>query len=115
MKPIIIYQDSSKSKISLTKKEFEDYMQQSYTEGYNAGFNHASKLYYTPITTPNYPYWYNTSTSDPFPNHTEVTCTGTDASWLTHPTVTAAEVPPCTLTTADTTEKIKIKYKENHK
>lgn len=116
MKPIIIYQDKSNNKISLTKKEFEDYIQQAFSEGYNAGYTFAASVYNKPtITTPNYPYWYNTSTGDPVPNHTEITCTGTDASWLTHPTITAAEAPPCTLTTANTTEKLDIKYKENHK
>lgn len=81
MKPIIIYQDSSKSKISLTKKEFEDYMQQSYTEGYNAGFSQAASLYNKPTISPTWPptpYYYSTGTGkQPDFDFTKITCAET--------------------------------------
>ena len=80
MKPIIIYQDKNTSKISLTKKEFEDYIQQSYTEGYNAGFNYAASLYNKPTISPTWPtpYYYSTGTGkQPDFDFTKVTCAET--------------------------------------
>lgn len=80
MKPIIIYQDKSNNKISLTKKEFEDYIQQAFSEGYNAGYTFAAQLYNKPTISPTWttPYYYSTGTGkQPDFDYTKITCSNT--------------------------------------
>ena len=60
MKPIVIYADKS-DKITLTKKEFEKYVNDAYDAGYYEGYASGQRSYVSPwwtntqptITTPN--------------------------------------------------------------
>ena len=75
MKPIIIYVDKS-DVIKLTKKEFEQYIKDAYSQGYDCGYAEGKKYTWNP-------YWYNnpityTSTTGNMPptittDHTTIT------------------------------------------
>ena len=56
MKPIIIYPGESGNKITMTRKEFEDYINKAYQSGYDQGYAEGKKTYWS------YP-WYNTTTT----------------------------------------------------
>ena len=76
MKPIIIY-TGQKDEVKLTKKEFEEYINEAYDQGYKNGYSEGIKYGpYKVYTTP----YYNTfdtitttPTSDPF-KYTHITC-----------------------------------------
>ena len=61
MKPIVIYIGKS-DEIKLTKEEFEKYLNEAYSAGYDAGYANACKPYVT------YPWWTNTSPTITTPN-----------------------------------------------
>lgn len=80
MKPIVIYLDKHDDEIKLTKKEFEEYINKAYDQGYACGYTEGKKYY---------PWWGNggityTSTNAPReiygtgkeynPDHTQITC-----------------------------------------
>ena len=51
MKPIVIYLDRRDGKIELTRKEFEDYINKAYQQGYDCGYAEGKKNYWTPYMT----------------------------------------------------------------
>ena len=51
MKPIVIYLDRRDGKIELTRKEFEDYINKAYQQGYDCGYAEGKKYYWTPYLT----------------------------------------------------------------
>ena len=57
MKPIVIYLDKHDDEIKLTKKEFEEYINKAYDQGYACGYAEGKKYY---------PWWGNGG----------ITCTG---------------------------------------
>lgn len=81
MKPIVIYLDKHDDEIKLTRKEFEEYINKAYDQGYACGYAEGKKYY---------PWWGNggityTSTNAPReitygtgkeynPDYTKVTC-----------------------------------------
>lgn len=81
MKPIVIYLDRRDGKIELTRKEFEDYINEAYQQGYDCGYAEGKKYYpwwgtggitCTPTNAPR-EITYGTSTPNPKPNIT-ITC-----------------------------------------
>ena len=82
MKPLIIYIDSERDEIKLSRKQFEKFIQEAYQQGYDNGYADGSKRYYW------YPYTYTcTSTNSQPPSITY--STGTDPNTY-KPTITAA-------------------------
>ncbi len=91
MKPIVIYLDKHDDEIKLTRKEFEEYINKAYDQGYACGYAEGKKYY---------PWWQyngNTITTNTFPqpkevyygtgkeynpNRTEVTCSNDTKSIL---------------------------------
>ena len=69
MKPIIIYVDSEKDEIKLSRKQFEKFIQDAYQQGYDSGYAEGNKRYYLG------PYVYTTATNQ-LPSITYTT--GTD-------------------------------------
>ena len=81
MKPIVIYLDKHDDEIKLTKKEFEEYINKAYDQGYACGYAEGKKYY---------PQWgngglvYTGSYPQPLdirytgkeynPDHTQITC-----------------------------------------
>ena len=81
MKPIVIYLDKHDDEIKLTRKEFEEYINKAYDQGYACGYAEGKKYY---------PWWGNsgityTQTNVPReitygtgkkydPNDTQITC-----------------------------------------
>lgn len=65
MKPIIIYIDSERNEIRLSRKQFEKFIQDAYQQGYDSGYAEGQKRYYW------MPYWTcsgtTTTTSNPQP------------------------------------------------
>ena len=45
MKPIVIYLDKHDDEIKLTKKEFEEYINKAYDQGYACGYAEGKKYY----------------------------------------------------------------------
>ena len=76
MKPIVIYPSEKSDKVTLTKKEFEDYLQQAYNSGYNDGYNtYKVNWWHTPITYPSYLTTNDLKiTSVPPSEYTKITC-----------------------------------------
>lgn len=88
MKPIVIYLDKHDDEIKLTRKEFEEYINKAYDQGYACGYAEGKK--YSP-----YPWWGNgtiTTTNDyvkPLeikytgkeynPDYTEIICNNSEA------------------------------------
>lgn len=81
MKPIVIYLDRRDGKIELTRKEFEDYINKAYQQGYDCGYAEGKKNYWTPYIT--YSSNSNTPTPvtinpspnvSPFTYDTQITC-----------------------------------------
>lgn len=62
MKPIVIYLDKHDDEIKLTRKEFEEYINKAYDQGYACGYAEGKKYY---------PYWFGnditTTTISPQP------------------------------------------------
>ena len=90
MKPIVIYLDKHDDEIKLSRKEFEEYINKAYDQGYACGYAEGKKYY---------PWWYGNSTitstnvhNQPLdikytgkeynPNYTQVTC-NTDKNSVT--------------------------------
>lgn len=81
MKPIVIYLDKHDDEIKLTRKEFEEYINKAYDQGYACGYAEGKKYY---------PWWGNggiTCTGDNIrpldirytgkeynPDYTQITC-----------------------------------------
>ena len=66
MKPIVIYLDKHNDEIKLTRKEFEEYINKAYDQGYACGYAEGKKYY---------PWWNcngNTITTSPMPQPKEV-------------------------------------------
>ena len=61
MRPIVIYVGKS-DEIKLTKEEFEKYLNEAYSAGYDAGYANACKPYVS------YPWWTNTQPTITTPN-----------------------------------------------
>lgn len=75
MKPIVIYPKNDSEKVTLTKKEFEDYLKQAYDAGYADGYaaGKAINWWNTPTIYPtNTPTitWTKGTNADPY----EITC-----------------------------------------
>ena len=89
MKPIVIYLDKHDDEIKLTQKEFEEYINKAYDQGYACGYAEGKK--YSP-----YPWWGNgtTITTNDYakpleikytgkeynPDYTEITCNNGEAN-----------------------------------
>lgn len=88
MKPIIIYLDKHDDEIKLSRKEFEEYINKAYDQGYACGYTEGKKYY---------PWWnsgitYTSNNTQPLdikytgkeynPNYTQVTC-NTDKNSIT--------------------------------
>lgn len=77
MKPIVIYVDKQKNNITLTREEFEDFINKAYEQGYSCGYADGKKnsfqwpynggFVYTNAT--------NTTGTPPKINPYEITCT----------------------------------------
>ena len=67
MKPIVIYLDKHDDEIKLTRKEFEEYINKAYDQGYACGYAEGKK--YNP-----YPWWGNgtITTTNTIPQPKEV-------------------------------------------
>lgn len=91
MKPIVIYLDKHGDEIKLTRKEFEEYINKAYDQGYACGYAEGKK--YSP-----YPWWGNgtftaTDHTQPLkinytgkeynPDYTEITCNNGEAHNVT--------------------------------
>ena len=88
MKPIVIYLDKHDDEIKLTRKEFEEYINKAYDQGYAFGYAEGKK--YSP-----YPWWGNGTTirtndyAKPLdikytgkeynPDYTEIICNNSEA------------------------------------
>ena len=69
MKPILIYVETNKDgKLEMTKEQFEQFMQEAFDRGYEAGMTKGLTIVnpsitnptpYTPPTVTPYPSWYN--------------------------------------------------------
>lgn len=81
MKPIVIYLDKHDDEIKLTKKEFEEYINKAYDQGYACGYAEGKKYYpwwgngITTVNTIPQPkeVYYGTGTPTPKPG-IEITC-----------------------------------------
>ena len=84
MKPIVIYLDKHEDEIKLTRKEFEEYINKAYDQGYACGYAEGKKSYpwwqyngSTITTTNTFPQpkevYYGTG-KEYNPNNTEITC-----------------------------------------
>lgn len=51
MKPIVIYVDKQKNNITLTREEFEDFINKAYEQGYSCGYAEGKKSYWSPYIT----------------------------------------------------------------
>lgn len=79
MKPIVIYLDRQDGKIELTRKEFEDYINKAYQQGYDCGYAEGKKNYWSPYIytngDSNTPITINpTPHVSPFTYDTQITC-----------------------------------------
>lgn len=81
MKPIVIYLDKHDDEIKLTRKEFEEYINKAYDQGYACGYAEGKKYYpwwgnggitYTSTNAPQ-EITYGTSTPTPKPG-IKITC-----------------------------------------
>lgn len=73
MKPIVIYPKNDGDKVTLNKKDFEEYLRQAYDAGYSDGYNAGknNNWWNTPITYP--ATWTNTNPNI-VPDYTKITC-----------------------------------------
>lgn len=78
MKPIVIYLDRRDGKIELTRKEFEDYINKAYQQGYDCGYAEWKKNYWSPYiytnSGSNTPITINSTPVSPFTYDTQITC-----------------------------------------
>ncbi len=77
MKPIVIYVDKQKNNITLTREEFEDFINKAYEQGYSCGYAEGKKNCWPYITctnsSSNTPITVSPYTS-PFTYDTQITC-----------------------------------------
>ena len=83
MKPIVIYLDRRDGKVELTRKEFEDYINRAYQQGYDCGYAEGKKNYWSP--------WYGNGS---------ITCTSNNTR--TQPPITINPTPNVSPFTYDT-------------
>lgn len=80
MKPIVIYVDKQKNNITLTREEFEDFINKAYEQGYSCGYTDGKKnstwwpYGSSGVTYSNAP---NTTGAPSKLNPYEITCTNT--------------------------------------
>lgn len=89
MKPLIIYVDSEKDEINLSRKQFEKLIQEAYQQGYDSGYqvgyhsNHYWPYVYTNTTTSNPPTITYTTGTDPNTFNPSVTCSSEQSTNVT--------------------------------
>ena len=73
MKPIVIYPKNDGDKVTLNKKDFEEYLRQAYDAGYSDGYNAGknNNWWNTPIT---YPITWTNTNPNIVPDYTKITC-----------------------------------------
>jgi hypothetical protein len=82
MKPIVVYINENSDKISLTKKEFENFLKEAYDQGHNEGYskgmsyNHSSWWRQQPMIT--------YTTGNPAINKDAITCNSNIVTNDTH-------------------------------
>lgn len=71
MKPILIYIETNEDgKLDMTKEQFEQFMQEAFNQGYEAGMAKGTVVYPSITNTPNTP-----PTVTPYPSwYTPLTC-----------------------------------------
>jgi hypothetical protein len=79
MKPIVIYVDKQKNNITLTREEFEDFINKAYEQGYSCGYADGKKDYWPSHITytssgSNTPITINPNPVSPFTYDTQITC-----------------------------------------
>lgn len=78
MKPIVIYVDKQKNNITLTREEFEDFINKAYEQGYSCGYVEGKKNYWSPYiytgNDSNTPLTINPNPISPFTYDTQITC-----------------------------------------
>ena len=77
MKPIVIYPKNDGDKVTLNKKDFEEYLRQAYDAGYSDGHaaGRATNWWTTPITYPTTNPTINWTTEpNDVPNPYKITC-----------------------------------------
>lgn len=75
MKPVVIYPKNNGDNITITKKEFEEYLRQAYDAGHADGYSTGRSTWLTPITYPtNNPLITWTTTPNDVPNPYKITC-----------------------------------------
>ena len=86
MKPIVIYLDKHDDEIKLTRKEFEEYINKAYDQGYACGYAEGKKWWYNinTITSTNtgirsQPLDIKYTGREYNPNYTEITCDSGEA------------------------------------
>lgn len=93
MKPIVIYPKNDSEKVTLTKKEFEDYLKQAYDAGYADGYAAGKAINWwnyptnNPTVTPSIT-WQKESNIDPY----KVTCCNTSKTFATGGTIANANL-----------------------
>ena len=89
MKPLIIYIDSEKDEINLSRKQFEKLIQDAYQQGYDSGYqigyhsNRYMPYVYTNTTTSNPPTITYMTGTDPNTFKTTITCSDEQSSNIT--------------------------------
>ena len=83
MKPIVIYLDKHDDEIKLTRKEFEEYINKAYDQGYACGYAEGKKYswwqYNVNTITSTTPSKITYTGKEYDPNYMEVTCSSGDA------------------------------------
>lgn len=78
MKPIVIYVDKQKNNITLTREEFEDFINKAYEQGYSCGYAEGKKSYWSPYITYTSSNFNTPTTGTPSKlNPYEITCSNT--------------------------------------
>ena len=91
MKPIVIYLDKHDDEIKLTRKEFEEYINKAYDQGYACGYAEGKKYSPSPwwgngtLTTTNHtqPLEIKYTGKEYNPNYTEILCNNGEAHNVT--------------------------------
>ena len=82
MKPIVIYLDKHDDEIKLSRKEFEEYINKAYDQGYACGYAEGKKYYP----------WWNTNVS--YGNNPPTISTTSSGPFKYNPTITTPEYNP---------------------
>ena len=72
MKPIVIYLDKHDDEIKLTRKEFEEYINKAYDQGYACGYAEGKKYY---------PWWSNGTITSNMPQPPQTILYGTEKEY----------------------------------